>query len=357
MARSFSIHPDLALARTPGAEFYSDPQQHDDLCRAVFAGAWQLVPEACPLEQSVAGTWRAPWGEECLWLIPGQGAWSDVCTHRGHPLELGRDELRCPYHGRRFGLDGQCKGQKGMQGSQGFPAKEDALRAVPIEQRGLLTWAAPNPGLGFGAAYPDLDLICAALNWKKLVRDPSGDRAHRVQANWILYVENYLEGLHVPFVHPGLAKNLDLGAYETRLLGRGVLQVGRVGAGESMLDLPDGHPDGQDGPVGALYLWCYPNLMLNLYPWGLSVNQVEPTGPGSCLVRYLRFVQPGIARAGAGGDLDQVELEDQSVVEAVQRRSGSVGRVPGRYSPDFEAGVHHFHRLLASSLVAGAETA
>ncbi|TMH07471.1 MAG: hypothetical protein E6H79_04690, partial [Betaproteobacteria bacterium] len=35
--------------------------------------------------------------------------------------------------------------------------------------------------------------------------------------NWALYVENYLEGLHIPFVHPGLTKTLDLGNYRYEL--------------------------------------------------------------------------------------------------------------------------------------------
>jgi hypothetical protein len=44
----------------------------------------------------------------------------------------------------------------------------------------------------------------AMLPLDKLLYDPSGAKSFTVKAHWALYVENYLEGLHVPFVHPGL---------------------------------------------------------------------------------------------------------------------------------------------------------
>ena len=30
--------------------------------------------------------------------------------------------------------------------------------------------------------------------------------------------------------------------------------------------------------VAAFYFWLFPNLMLNFYPWGLSMNVVNPLG-------------------------------------------------------------------------------
>ena len=50
--------------------------------------------------------------------------------------------------------------------------------------------------------------------------------------------------------------------------------------------------------------------------------------------------------AGAGSGLGQVEMEDEAIVEAVQRGVRSHCYRSGRYSPTRERGVHHFHRLL-----------
>ncbi|MGK0220150.1 MAG: choline monooxygenase, partial [Planctomycetota bacterium] len=330
MSDALDIHADIRLARTPGAAFYGDEETHERLVRGVFDGSWQLLDEACPGPAEGSGV-RAGWGDERLWVSREGGrlvGCSDVCTHRGHPLEMRKGELRCGYHGRRYELGGRCKGQPGMEGCEGFPGEEDRLLEWQCAEWGPLVWGALEPGMGFGEALTGLDAVGSALDLEGLVRDPAGDRVHEVAASWVLYVENYLEGLHVPFVHPGLAGALELSQYSTRLLERGVMQVGRDGGKGPELVLPEGHVDGGEGPVAALYLWCFPNLMLNVYPWGLSVNQVEPAGPGRCRVRYMRFVsRPELLGQGAGAELDQVELEDQRVVEAVQGRMASRGRV------------------------------
>ncbi|MEL6713286.1 MAG: SRPBCC family protein, partial [Planctomycetota bacterium] len=105
------------------------------------------------------------------------------------------------------------------------------------------------------------------------------------------------------------------------------------------------------GGLVAEYLWLHPNLMVNVYVWGISVNVVEPTGVGRCRVRYLRWVaRPELVGEGVGGGLDEVELEDQEVVVSVQRGLRSRLYPGGRFSPQHEAGPHHFQRLLAAEL-------
>jgi choline monooxygenase len=103
--------------------------------------------------------------------------------------------------------------------------------------------------------------------------------------------------------------------------------------------------------MAAFYFWLFPNLMLNFYPFGLSVNLVQPLGPERTRVSFLRYAVPGApAPSGAGGDLHRVEMEDEEVVEAVQRGVQSRLYRRGRYSPRREVGTHHFHRLLAEFL-------
>lgn len=81
---------------------------------------------------------------------------------------------------------------------------------------------------------------------------------------------------------------------------------------------------------------------------GVTAAAVEPRahpaldGLHHRLVLHLDGVQ-----IGAGADLHAVEMEDEAVVEAVQRGVRSRLYGGGRYSPTRESGVHHFHRLLA----------
>jgi choline monooxygenase len=120
--------------------------------------------------------------------------------------------------------------------------------------------------------------------------------------------------------------------------------------GEECLDLPPTSPDFGQRIVGY-YFWLFPNLMLNVYPWGISVNIVQPLAVDRTKVRFLTYVwDPSRLDRGAGTSLDRVEREDESVVEAVQRGVRSRFYERGRYSPKRETGVHHFHRLLAAAL-------
>jgi choline monooxygenase len=86
--------------------------------------------------------------------------------------------------------------------------------------------------------------------------------------------------------------------------------------------------------------------MLNIYPWGLSLNIVEPLGLSACRVRFRRFLHEEHSQEGSM-DLDEVQQEDEAVVLSVQRGMGSMLYRDGRFSPQHERAVHHFHRQLA----------
>jgi choline monooxygenase len=52
--------------------------------------------------------------------------------------------------------------------------------------------------------------------------DVTGMRYHTrtvdlIQCNWKVYADNYLEGYHIPIVHPELAKLLDYSQYVTEV--------------------------------------------------------------------------------------------------------------------------------------------
>jgi choline monooxygenase len=91
--------------------------------------------------------------------------------------------------------------------------------------------------------------------------------------------------------------------------------------------------------------------MFNFYPWGISVNVVRPVTPSKTVVEFLTYVSDeSLLNKGAGADLHSVELEDEAVVESVQRGIRSRFYTHGRYSPTREQGTHRFHRLIAESL-------
>jgi choline monooxygenase len=165
-----------------------------------------------------------------------------------------------------------------------------------------------------------------------------------------LYCENYLEGFHIPFVHPGLNAFLDFKDYSTEIFKYANLQLGIAKDDDHCFETPVGHPDAGKN-IAAYYFWVYPNMMFNFYPWGLSLNVVTPIDAGNTKVSFLSFVfDASKLGKGAGSGLDTVEQEDEEVVQYVQQGIRSRFYHHGRYATQREQGTHHFHSLIAEFL-------
>jgi choline monooxygenase len=278
---------------------------------------------------------------------------SNVCTHRGTIVCEGDGllkGLRCRYHGRRFALDGSFVYMPEFEETKDFPSKADDLPHIPFGAREPIIWVSLDPAAPLDDILKPVEERIGCLDLSKLVADASRSREYLVRANWALYCDNYLEGFHIPYVHPSLNEVIDQSSYRTELHPWGSVQVAEARPGDEAFDLPDTSPD-RGRRIAAYYFWLFPNTMLNFYPWGLSVNIVKPLAVDACRVTYLGWTwDPSRLGRGAGGDLDRVEREDEAVVEAVQKgvRSRSYDR--GRYSPSRDTGVHHFHRLLSQAL-------
>jgi choline monooxygenase len=351
-----AIEPDIARATTLPARFYHDPAGHARVVERVFARSWQLVADLRQL--------RAPGQTLPLTLLQGSldepilltrdasdalHCLSNVCTHRGMLVcEAGGVEgaLRCRYHGRRFALDGRFLSMPEFDGVAGFPSPADDLPRLPLEGWGPFLFTGLDPAMPFADFVAPLTARMRGLPLESCVFDPARSRDYLVKANWALYCDNYLEGFHIPYIHAALSGALDYGSYRTELFEGGSLQVGVASGEEDVLDLPPDSPD-HGTRIAAYYFWLFPNLMVNVYPWGLSLNLVKPLAVDRTRVSFLSYVwDPARLDTGAGDGLDRVEREDEVVVEAVQRGVGSRLYTHGRYSVTRETGVHHFHRLL-----------
>ena len=258
--------------------------------------------------------------------------------------------LRCRYHGRRFGLDGCFQHMPECEAAVGFPSAADNLPRVALEGWGKLLFANLEPAVPFADLIAEVERRVGFLPLDRLSFEPRRSRDYLVHAHWALYCDNYLEGFHIPFVHADLAETLDYGSYRTELLPHASLQLGIAKGAEEAFDLPPSSPDfGQR--VAAYYFWLFPNTMLNVYPWGVSVNVVQPLAVDRTRVKFLSYVlDESKLGSGAGALLDRVEREDEEVVETVQKGVGSRLYRSGRFSPAREQGVHHFHRMLAAAL-------
>ncbi|MBS1988938.1 MAG: Rieske 2Fe-2S domain-containing protein [Cyanobacteria bacterium SZAS LIN-3] len=348
--------------RTMPASFYRSQDLYERSRDEIFARSWQFIGDSDTILSD--GTNVVPVNilegcldEPCI-LIRGAepGALSlhsNVCTHRGSVLvekPCHVETMRCRYHGRRFGLDGCFVSAPGFEQAENFPTEQDNLAKIPMQSWGKFHFASIEPAFTLDELIGDMKERLHFLPLDQFHYAPELSRDYFINANWALYCDNYLEGLHVPYVHPSLATLLDTRAYRTELLPYGNLQVGVASNEADAFELPQSHPDyGQH--IAAYYYWLYPNMMFNFYPWGLSINLVIPQAYNQTKVRFLTYVwRPERFGNYSTADINQTELEDEEVVHAVQRGIQSRVYKSGRYSPTWEAGVHQFHRLIAASL-------
>lgn len=344
------IAADIRKARTLPSKFYFDETSFE-VSKNAFKG-WQFAIHESqfqshnihPIEHIEAAT-----GEPIV-LVKGEhvNSLSNICTHRGMRLigmPCNKKSFRCEYHGRTFDIDGKFRNMPEFEKVIGFPTEDDNLCKFPISEWGGLYFTSQESKIN--TPWTELESRFKFLNTKSFVHDPTKDRDHTISANWMLYVDNYLEGFHIPFVHPELNQALDYSGYITETFDGGVLQIGKAMEGDVKFDLPSNHPDfGQD--IAAYYLWLFPNMMFNFYPWGLSLNIVVPVSPTETRVLYRGYVgNEEVAEKGAGSILDTVENQDQHIVESIQKNMESIAYDRGRYSPSMEKGVHHFHRMMS----------
>jgi len=356
----FEVHPEVRKASTLPSEFYTDPSVFEASRESIFARSWQFVGRidavAVPGQATPITLLEGCLDEPVLFTRDRDDQMyclSNVCTHRGNILCEGSthgNSLRCRYHGRRFAMDGKMLSMPEFDGVEGFPSPADDLPKVPFGSWRDFLFAGVKPS---GTLEDYLSDVQARVGWlpiEEFVPAPERSRDYLVHGHWALYIDNYLEGFHIPYIHADLNATLDYGTYRTELMTYGNLQLGTAADAEEAFDLPESSPD-HGTRIAAYYFWMFPNLMLNFYPWGLSVNVVRPLGPALTKVSFIPFVwKPEKLAQGAGAALDRVEREDEAVVELVQRGLRSRFYSQGRYSPEREKGVHQFHRMIADHL-------
>ena len=360
MQHQFEIDPDTRKANTLPASFYQSVEVFEDLKSRVFSNSWQWIGDDSIIGQSsnthpfnfMEGFITEPMmlttdnagNKHCL---------SNVCTHRAniildHPAQL--KKLLCGYHGRRFALDGQFEFMPEFSDAIDFPRACDNLHKFPLEEWQGLLFTSIEPSFNFESIVKILDERTSFLNLKDFKRESKLSKEYLVHAHWALYCDNYLEGFHIPFVHSDLNAVLDYSSYETILYDNCVLQIGYGNEAEETFKLPENHVD-HGKMVSAYYYWIFPNLMLNFYPWGLSLNVVRPLDINRTKVSFISYVDDETKlNQGAGAILDKVEREDEFVVENVYKGLKSSVYQSGRFSPVREQGVHHFHGLLADAI-------
>jgi Phenylpropionate dioxygenase and related ring-hydroxylating dioxygenases, large terminal subunit len=355
--QDFLVNADITKAKTLPTSFYTETKNFSVAREKVFKNSWQFIGDITCISKSnncFPFLLLDPYLKEPLLLTKDNDGklhcMSNVCTHRGNLVideSCNTSNLRCKYHGRLFRLDGTMVSMPEFKGVADFPSVEDDLKSLPLFQWGNLLFTSISDSM---KAENFLGEMIQRLSWLPLEQfksRPDLSKDYYVKAHWALYCENYLEGFHIPFVHSALNAVIDYGSYTTELFTYSNLQLGIAKENEDCFDLPSSSTD-YGSKIAAYYFWVFPNMMFNFYPWGLSINIVQPLTIDTTKVSFLTYMwKEDKYNRGAGSDLDKVEMEDEAIVQNVQKGINSSFYKQGRYSPNREQGTHHFHRLIA----------
>jgi choline monooxygenase len=341
----------LSRANALEARWYLGPDMHASDRRAVFARTWQQVAHRQQLAEAGDHVVEDVAGTPVLLLRGRDGvlrAFPNVCRHRAGPLAhcsgKGLHSLRCKYHGWLYDQEGRLIGAPDMQDAQGFDPREVRLPPLAVrEWQGLVFVALTDEVPAFDEVFGGIArrITPVDLGEMQFTRRDVFD----VACNWKVYVDNFLEGYHLPLVHPGLSRLLDYRAYATDLAHW-----------YSMQHSPLRNADAVYGEGEALYFFVFPNLMLNVMPGRLQLNRVLPLAPDRCRVEFDYFYLPD-PEATARIDEDKafsdaVQHEDIAICEAVQKGLASGTWESGRLSPRRERGVWHFQERLREAYTA-----
>lgn len=322
------------------ALFYTDPNVFAEEWKWLFGSNWQWATHVSRLREPGDYALTSVGGMPLCVLRDSNGAvrtLHNVCRHRAGPLltePCGHvRSLRCRYHGWNYSLQGELLSAPEMEQAPGF-----ALNANRLPQAPTGTWQ----GLVFTSVQPlcDFNQLCEDLNASLA---PACDDYHfcqrvdyEVRCNWKVYVDNYLEGYHLPHVHPALNRMLDYRRYATRTYRWHSVQSSPLQGAQCW------------GPGHAAYAYLYPTTMLNFLPGRLQMNHVVPLSHRSCRVVFEYYYHSGQDAAYRDEDRrvsDEIQKEDIQICEAVQRGLESGSYRSGRLQPEREQAVHHFHEL------------
>ncbi len=360
---AFHVETEMGRAWTLPARLYTDAAIFAAEKRKIFSRTWQVAGHGSQVANAGDYFTTELVGEPLLFVRGRDGklrGFYNVCRHRAGPPAEGcgsRKLFRCAYHGWTYGLDGALISATEIEGVEGFCVEDFALRPVRTEEWFNLVFVNLDPDarplrecLG---ALPEQAEKFPFAEMKLFER-----RTYDMKCNWKTYVDNYLEGYHLPTVHPGLNRELDYNAYVVEPYARGpegyVRQFSPIRGAQPGDAAPRRYSEaGED--LTTDYFWIFPNWMLNCYPDNISVNIVLPVEPERSLAIfewYLPEKDHGAPAAKASVEFsDQIQMEDVGICETVQKNLRSRSYSRGRFSVKQEKGVHAFHRMYGECML------
>ncbi len=341
----------------------------------VFSTGWACVGYATNLRQD-GYVYPVTFAGRPLLLVRGRDGeirvFHNVCPHRGVKLATApgpiRGTIRCPYHSWSYDDTGALKstprvGGPGCDTVAGLDPAKNGLH--PIRSAVWMGMVMVNMD---GRAEPFEEYVAPLLKrWSsyslnQFIPVSSTTSVLKVNSNWKLAVENFLEFYHLPWVHPELNR---ISPLEDHYLMfdkdfAGPVSSAYTGQSGAAKDLPvlDMIPK-ENWNIGE-YPALYPNVFMGLHRDHFFTMWLEPAAHDRTVEHWqISCVGDGADQARYGHAHDalvenwtSVFAEDVDIVEAMQDGRASPAFNGGNLTPVMDAGTRHFHQWVADRLAA-----
>lgn len=330
--------------RNLSPEHYTSAEIHKRDVKNIFSRTWQLLGSAGRLAQRGDYIAVEIAGQKVFVMRSADGlkAFRNVCRHRGArllPEGTGRcNTIRCPYHQWVWGEDGTLLNVPWWGNDPDFQKSDWALDGISFE-----VWR----GLLFAAIAPEMSLLDQLGDTiDELSEEPieSFSWVHEERlifdANWKIYTDNFVEGYHIPGIHPAFHAAIEFEAFET--IARNKLVRMTAPPKEGLF-------------YRGKWLWMWPNWTLSLFDGGMNTSRINPINHRQTELIYNFFFadtseKGRTKREKTIADNLDVIREDFEVCIETQKNYESGGYRAGPLSPRHEQGVAYFQQMLKASL-------
>mmetsp|Transcript_10184 Transcript_10184/g.24276 ORF Transcript_10184/g.24276 Transcript_10184/m.24276 type:complete len:476 (-) Transcript_10184:298-1725(-) len=308
-------------------------------------------------------------------------AFHNVCRHRGAKLCTGggnKKRLNCPYHHWSYNLKGELVGAPHFDQPR-FDRSNSGLIPMRVETYAGIVWLCADPStasvaeqLGGSAGVPELERY--PFQNMKIV----GSKDYRINCDWKLLAENFMEYYHLYAVHPELAKfstveqhkdNQGPGNYV------GFVTNPLTNSGGCM-DLDQFHPTPGGGALTtsewdakdtAFFYHLFPNVSITVYPHSVYTLIMLPQQEPGRTYEKLTFLQHPGSRLetdtdeqyaqkveAALGFVCNVNQEDVDICEMVGHGVRQGPYEGGVFSPTMEHTVYRYQNMVIDALTGAA---
>ena len=323
------------------ARYYTDPTIYHREQSDIFSANWQLVAPRSHFADTGDYVATDIAGTKVFIVLDDAGqlrGFRNLCRHRGAMLlkpGQGRcRSIRCPYHNWVYRLDGS------LERAPWFAEDEPlTLDDWPLHPISVALWR----GLVFACVEsrtPLTDQLGGLLT--EIESDPIEDyrwaerRTLVFDANWKIYTDNFVEGYHIPGIHPEFFQAIDFEQFETS-------------ANDNLVRMTA--PTKGNLFYRGRWLWMWPNWTLSFFNGGMNTSRINPLGVDRTELIYdFYFADVSDATSDKRQETIQRNItvieQDFDICMHTHQNYLSGGYQPGPLSPRHEKGVHLFQELV-----------